>query len=211
MTRRRFHAFLSGSDLPSLTNQKPAAHLPAGFFVDESPRAHRCGVFCITSDGRFEPELSDAAACTKGCSGELLEYPNRSEPPQLTNVVFKFLSRLIDLARRRNANTSEWYKVGFDGLVIWRIAHPPGRESFKDEIEWTDISRVIFEASYWAQQDSIYIFTRLRPESYLIPTDASGADELWHEIIKRGLFDSNLGTEAALSKGGFYCWPPENE
>jgi len=57
--------------------------------------------------------------------------------------------------------------------------------------------------------DDIYLFTHLRPESYVIPTEAHGGPELWNEIIERGLFDAKLAIEAATSVGGVFCWPPD--
>jgi hypothetical protein len=57
--------------------------------------------------------------------------------------------------------------------------------------------------------DGIYVFTRERPESYVIPTEARGGGELWSEILRRKLFDATLAIEAASSTGGLYCWPSE--
>jgi hypothetical protein len=56
--------------------------------------------------------------------------------------------------------------------------------------------------------DEIYIFTSERPESYLIPMEASGALELWNEIIKRELFSAKLAVEAASTVGQLFIWPP---
>ena len=86
---------------------------------------------------------------------------------------------------------------------------PPGRKNSSDRLKWSDINRVVFEASEFTESDSIYLFTNFRSESYLIPADARGADRLWEELLERKLFDPELAIEAALSGGGFYCWPPE--
>ena len=57
--------------------------------------------------------------------------------------------------------------------------------------------------------DGIYVFTSERPESYVIPTEASGGQDFWFEILRRQLFDAKLAGEAAASRGGLYCWPPQ--
>ena len=50
--------------------------------------------------------------------------------------------------------------------------------------------------------DGIYVFTTRRPESYAIPTEARGGDELWSEILRRELFDPDWAVQAARSTGG---------
>jgi hypothetical protein len=55
--------------------------------------------------------------------------------------------------------------------------------------------------------DGIYVFTTLRPESFVIPAEASGGAALWNEIVRRGLFDAELAIEAASASEGLFCWP----
>jgi hypothetical protein len=119
------------------------------------------------------------------------------------------VSKFFNFGGQGSSELSEWYEVGFGEEQIWRDVRPPGKPAFQDRVYWKDIIRVVFEASDLGQSDCIFIYSNLRPESYAIPADAQGADHLWNEIVDRGLFDPDLAVEAALSSGGFYCWPPE--
>ena len=56
--------------------------------------------------------------------------------------------------------------------------------------------------------DDLYFFTKLRPESYVIPLEAKGADNLWSLIIEKKLFDAEMAIKAVTSGEGIYCWPP---
>jgi hypothetical protein len=57
--------------------------------------------------------------------------------------------------------------------------------------------------------DGIYVFTSLRPESYVIPVEASGGLEFWNEIVRRRLFDAGLAVKVASLSEGLVCWPPD--
>ena len=59
--------------------------------------------------------------------------------------------------------------------------------------------------------DEVYFFTSLRPESYLVPMEASGAASLWGQVIERGLFDAELAILAASAIEGVFCWPDPNQ
>ena len=102
----------------------------------------------------------------------------------------------------------EWFFVQFDDIEFTMEGHPPGGEAWKVSINWADIIRICFKPGDLFDQDEIYIFTKHRPESYVIPTEASGALKLWSEIIQRELFDAQLAIEAATKGEGLYCWPP---
>ena len=121
----------------------------------------------------------------------------------------RIVSNIVRFFTRRSTDVSDWYKVGFDQNLIWRDVNPPGRDSFRDSVKWKDINRVAFEVSDYPLSEHIYVFSVLRPESYLIPTEAHGAESLWAEIVKRGLFDPALAIEASLSQSGLFVWPPE--
>jgi len=54
----------------------------------------------------------------------------------------------------------------------------------------------------------VSIFTSLRPESFVVPTEADGGSELWSEVLRRGLFDANLAGKANTSLGETFVWPP---
>lgn len=70
-----------------------------------------------------------------------------------------------------------------------------------------NIIRVCFKAGDLYNPDEVYIFTNERPESYLIPAEASGADALWNEIVWRKLFDAELAIKAASSINELFCYP----
>ncbi|MBN2151863.1 MAG: hypothetical protein JW839_10480 [Candidatus Lokiarchaeota archaeon] len=105
-----------------------------------------------------------------------------------------------------------WYRVRVDDRGITRDVHPPGREPWIDFVEWDKIVRVCFKAAEdFLSSDEIYVFTSERPESYVIPTEASGGLEAWNEVIRRGLFDAKLAIRMASSLGEVACWPPADE
>jgi hypothetical protein len=121
------------------------------------------------------------------------------------SIVRRFLSLL---SRRRPARVSDWYFVTFDDQVVRLQARPPGREPWEQEFRWDKIVRVCFmaEKDMWTS-DGIYVFTSERPESYAIPSEASGGSEFWAEVLRRRLFDPALAIRAALSDGELLCWP----
>jgi hypothetical protein len=112
------------------------------------------------------------------------------------------------LSRRRPKPLSEWCFVTFDEEAIHVRAEPPGRAPWSIDLRWASITRVCFQANDLFASDEIYLFTAARPESWVVPTEASGGGELWQEIIRRALFDPELAIQAASSTGGVYCWPP---
>jgi hypothetical protein len=99
--------------------------------------------------------------------------------------------------------------VTFDDRSVRVRAEPPGREPWSQEFAWDTVIRVCFKAEDMWVSDGIYVFTSGRPESYVIPTEASGGPEFWSEILRRKLFDAGLSLEAVKSPGGLYCWPPD--
>lgn len=102
----------------------------------------------------------------------------------------------------------EWFKVTFDDTAIYLNVTPPGRDGWQARIEWSGIVRICFKSGDFPESDEVYIFTDERPESRLIPTDASGGYELWQEILRRKLFDAELAIRAATSPGGeLFCDP----
>ena len=101
----------------------------------------------------------------------------------------------------------EWFQVSFNQQNIELDVNPPGGDGWKAEIYWKDIIRVCFIPKDFLLTDELYIFTSLRPESYLIPTEAKGAMELWYEIISKNLFDAQLAIRVATASEGLFCWP----
>lgn len=115
-----------------------------------------------------------------------------------------------DVATGRTGRpVSEWFAVEFDSEVVRVAAEPPGRKPWSQQFRWSDIERICFKAEGLTTSDGIYVFTRLRPESFAIPIEARGGQEFWAEVIDRGLFDPELAIQAASSTGGTFCWPPE--
>ena len=122
------------------------------------------------------------------------------------------LSKLRALwARRRPKPLDEWFFVTFDDDQVHLRAEPPGSEPWSQSFRWDSIVRVCFKAEDMWVSDGIYVFTTERPESYVIPTEANGGNELWGEILLRKLFDAALATEAIRSTGGLFCWPTTEE
>ena len=105
-------------------------------------------------------------------------------------------------------DVNDWYTVEFDSESVRLSASPPDGQPWTQELRWADVERVCFKAEDFTVSDGIYIFTNQRPESYAIPIQAHGGQELWDEIIRRGLFNAALAIEAATSAGGMFCWPP---
>ena len=103
----------------------------------------------------------------------------------------------------------DWYVVEFDDERISLWGRPPGGEPWAVDVCWADIIRVCFQAQDLYRTDEIHLFTRQRPQSYLIPTDARGAAELWGGIVRHGLFDPDLAIQAAMATDELFCWPPE--
>ena len=101
-----------------------------------------------------------------------------------------------------------WYQVRFDDAGVHRAAQPPGRPAWSDTLAWDAIIRVCQEMEGWPGSDTLYLFSRHRPESYVIPMAAEGTPALIGELVKRGLLDGDLAIKAATSFGVF-CWPPE--
>jgi hypothetical protein len=110
---------------------------------------------------------------------------------------------------RASRPVSEWFAVEFDSNVVRVSAEPPGRKPWSQQFGWSDIERICFKAEGLATSDGIYVFTRLRSESFAIPIEASGGQEFWGEVISRGLFDPELAIQAASSPGGTFWWPSE--
>jgi hypothetical protein len=103
------------------------------------------------------------------------------------------------------SSLAEWYIVRFDETLVSLQVNPPHGTSWSEEIPWKQIIRVCFKTGDWLESDEIYLFTAQRPESYIIPTEANGGQEVWFEILKRNLFDAELAVEAATTNGQLFC------
>ena len=108
-------------------------------------------------------------------------------------------------------DVSDWFTVEFDEHTIRMSASPPGRASWVQEVRWDTIVRICYKSEDFLVSDGIYIFTSERPESYVVPVEAQGGQELWGEMIDRGAFDATLAIEAATTDEGLFCWPPPDD
>jgi hypothetical protein len=100
----------------------------------------------------------------------------------------------------------DWFHGWFDEQGVYRRAAPPDREAWSDALAWADVERVCLEMEGFVGADSIYIFTRQRPESYIFPLGTDEGQALLGELIRRRLFDAELAVRAAVGEG-LYCWP----
>lgn len=106
------------------------------------------------------------------------------------------------------ADMIDWFVVMTDDSSVSLSVSPPGRAPWQAVIPWDSVTRVCFEAADFLVSDDLYIFTSLRPESWLIPAEADGGQELLGELIRRGLFDASLAVTAAQALERIFCWPP---
>lgn len=101
-----------------------------------------------------------------------------------------------------------WFVVTVADRPIGLEVSPPRREAWQADIPWDLVVRVCFEAEGPLESDSLYVFTRLRPESWVIPVEGAGGQQLLDELIRWGLFDARLVIEAMQADCGLFCWPP---
>ena len=111
-------------------------------------------------------------------------------------------------ARLKPGPLNQWFHVRFDDQSIYLDVSPPGRDPWTDQFPWSSIERIAFRAEDLYTSDGIYFFTSVRPESFVIPTEADGGAELWSEVLRRGLFDADLAGKANTSLGATFVWPP---
>ena len=107
------------------------------------------------------------------------------------------------------APTIDWIQVWFDIERVYMAAQPADQEPWTQDFRWDDIKHICFQVEDIYISDGIYVFTKVRPESYVIPIEAIGGQEFWAEVIHRGLFDAELAITAATSIEGQFWWPPE--
>jgi hypothetical protein len=103
---------------------------------------------------------------------------------------------------------ADWYSVRCSDAGVRIDVNPPGREAWQTDIPWPDVIRVCYKVEGFAMSDGWYIFTKQRPESYVVPVEADGGEKILDELLKRKLFDAALACEAAMAIEGTFCWPP---
>lgn len=104
-----------------------------------------------------------------------------------------------------------WFVVTTGERSIGLSVSPPGGQPSQAVIPWDSVVRVCFEAAGPLVPGSLYIFTSLRAESWVVPTEADGGPRLLSELIRRGLLDAGLVITASRARQGLFCWPPGSE
>lgn len=113
---------------------------------------------------------------------------------------------------RKPAPLDKWFCVTYDETKVLINAAPPGRNAWEETFTWSSIVRVCFKDEGPYQSDGIYVFTTQRPESYVVPTEASGGDAFFGALVGKGFFPAELMGKAITStNGGVYCWPALEE
>jgi hypothetical protein len=102
-----------------------------------------------------------------------------------------------------------WFRVTWNDDEVSLDVEPPGRTAWTASFPWSSVMRVCFKAEGLEASDGIYVFTSLRPESFVIPVEASGGLEVWNEIVRRRLFDAGLAVKVASLSEGLVCWPAD--
>lgn len=124
----------------------------------------------------------------------------------MTTTMFKRVTNWFK-AREESNKLENWFQVNWDDEYIYLNVSPPGKETWDDKFRWIDIEQICFEATDYMYSDDMYFFTTHRAESYVIPTEAKGGDDLWKLIIDKKLFDAELAIKAMTSSEGMFCWP----
>lgn len=171
----------------------------------------RSGLIRRVTFGQFVT-YSDRALCA------LSERPRRarvrtilsSRIAALPGVAISSAPALGPRSKGSSTVALQWFVVEFDDEAIHIAVRRRLRRSWSADIPWDSIKRVCLECRP-AVSDGIYLFTDLRPESWVVPTDATGGPELWSELIERDLFDADLAIETLGMPSGLACWPPDPE
>jgi hypothetical protein len=110
-------------------------------------------------------------------------------------------------------NEISWFVVTTDDQSVHLSVAPPGRHPWQAVLPWSCITRVCFAAEDAFLSDGIYLFTSLRPQSWVVPVEAVGGASLLGELVRRQLFDAGLAIRAMTALSGYFCWPvvPEPE
>ncbi|HEY0512682.1 MAG TPA: hypothetical protein VGH73_12305 [Thermoanaerobaculia bacterium] len=107
---------------------------------------------------------------------------------------------------RPSTDEWDWFRVTFDDRGVTLDVTPANEAPWRQSFAWSSVIRVCFKPEEWIS-DGLYIFTRERPQSYVIPVECSGGAELLDQLIVRDLFGAKVAIEAASSIDGLFCWP----
>ena len=121
----------------------------------------------------------------------------------------RILSRVFAfLKRAKPVPLDQWFFVSFDDVTVHVKAQPPGRDAWEQSFPWSAIERVCFKDEGIYASDGLYIFTNLRPESFVIPTEGNGGEAFFAALHAKGFFPTEIFSAAISSTdGGTYCWP----
>ena len=117
------------------------------------------------------------------------------------------LFKKIKKSFQRTKKLSEWFHVRFDEQGIYWQVEPPGEPSWTEQVAWDHIECVCFKATDIFESDEILLFTGIRPEGHVIPTEADGGETILPELIDRKLYDAELAILAAGLTEGMLCHP----
>jgi hypothetical protein len=143
-------------------------------------------------------------------SGWLLLSPER-DGVAVTALIIRIVERrgiARDTAVMQNSEI-DWFVVTTDSNNVRLSVNSPHRPAWQAVIPWESIIRVCFAAEKPRMSDGLYLFTSLRPESWVVPVDAVGGTLLLGELVGRRLFDPSLATKALTAVSGLFCWPDE--
>ena len=119
-----------------------------------------------------------------------------------------YLAVRMGRSRQPTAPLSDWFSVSFDEYRVTMTAAPPSKKPWEQSFLWSEIQRICFKSEGISSSDGIYVFTTQRPESFVVPIEASGGAEFWSKLIERELFPAALAIEAAgLPEGETLWWP----
>jgi hypothetical protein len=131
--------------------------------------------------------------------------------PKLRKTPMNLLKRFKNWREARKPRPiDQWFFVEFDDAKVVMRASPAGKPSWEQSFPWSSVTRVCFKDEGPWSSDGIYVFTSLRPESFVIPTEANGGEAFLQTLTAKGLFPEEVAGRAfTSSNGGLYCWPPE--
>jgi len=106
-----------------------------------------------------------------------------------------------------NRGSIDWFVVTTDDQSVYLSVVATALETWRDRIRWDSVIQVCVEAKPGISY-CLYVFTSLRPESWVIPVEATGGTQSLDALVRRGLFDAGLAAKATSSPTGLFCWPP---
>lgn len=126
----------------------------------------------------MQKQSGPAPSRRSACAAQLLPSRCVIDPSLRLSAHFCHSASLHHARQRHMADILvgmiDWFVVMTDDRSIGLSVIPPGRSPRQAVIPWDSVVRVCFEAADFLVSDDLYIFTSLRPESWLIPTEADG-------------------------------------